>query len=268
MKIRIASDLHLEFEQAAHSPDCGRLATSLANQLQADLGPEDLLILAGDTHRKSNGVTWAKRHFPQLEVLMIGGNHEFYGAKFPRQTVKNQARTEGTRIRYLENQVLEKDGYHFFGATLWTDFAAYGDSAIAMVAALEHMNDYECIRYKQGKKFPEIRPEQLLGAHYVTRRSIIEFLESRDPSKCVIVTHHAPSPRSLDASYGANNPLNAAYASDLEGIIGRFQPRLWVHGHTHTSRRYQLGDTEVICNPRGYVKTPNPEFDPKLTVQL
>ena len=29
-------------------------------------------------------------------------------------------------------------------------------------------------------------------------------------------------------------------------------PKLIVHGHTHRRMDYMLGDTRVICNPRGY----------------
>jgi hypothetical protein len=30
------------------------------------------------------------------------------------------------------------------------------------------------------------------------------------------------------------------------------RPRLWVHGHTHTTCDYELGSTRVACNPYGY----------------
>ena len=29
-------------------------------------------------------------------------------------------------------------------------------------------------------------------------------------------------------------------------------PKLWVSGHTHTPFDYQVGDTRVIGNPRGF----------------
>jgi len=267
MKIRIASDLHLEVEECASSPSSGRLATALADDLQAGLGADDLLILAGDTHNRANGVKWVKRHFAHLDTLMIDGNHEFYGARFPRQTRLNQLRAKGTKIRYLENQAFQKGGYHFFGATLWTDYAAFCDSAIAMMYARKWVKDFQRIRL-QTSDLPWICPEDLLAAHQESRQAIITFLESKDPSKCVVVTHHAPSPKSVNASYRANDPVNGSFASDLERIIGRFQPRLWVHGHMHLSCRYNLGDTEVICNPRGYGHTPNPEFNSELTVEL
>jgi Icc-related predicted phosphoesterase len=44
-----------------------------------------------------------------------------------------------------------------------------------------------------------------------------------------------------------------AFASNLEDLILRHQPELWVHGHIHHVRDYPIGDTRVVCNPRGYL---------------
>ena len=46
-------------------------------------------------------------------------------------------------------------------------------------------------------------------------------------------------------------------------------PRLWIHGHTHGSKDYMLGDTRVICNPGGYPhRWENPNFIPRLIVEV
>ena len=61
--------------------------------------------------------------------------------------------------------------------------------------------------------------------------------------------------------------LSAAYASSLEDFIHQTQPKLWLHGHTHHSWNYNIGNTQIHCNPRGY---PNEAatFDPKLVLTL
>jgi Icc-related predicted phosphoesterase len=82
------------------------------------------------------------------------------------------------------------------------------------------------------------------------------------------MTHHAPSRRSVSAAFSAD-PISAAYASDLEPLIERMQPQLWVHGHIHSSSDYLIGATRVICNPRGYVPMQlNSDFDPALVIEL
>ena len=39
---------------------------------------------------------------------------------------------------------------------------------------------------------------------------------------------------------------------DIEKVILDLQPKYWIHGHTHIPCQYDLGDTRVVCNPRGY----------------
>lgn len=46
----------------------------------------------------------------------------------------------------------------------------------------------------------------------------------------VAVTHDAPSPRCL-APGAIIDPISAAYASDLEPMIRRHEPKLWVSRH-------------------------------------
>ena len=67
----------------------------------------------------------------------------------------------------------------------------------------------------------------------------------------VVVTHHAPSRLSIHKDFGGDR-LNAAFASELDSLIARWQPHLWIHGHVHRSCDYSTGKTRVVCNPRGY----------------
>jgi len=84
----------------------------------------------------------------------------------------------------------------------------------------------------------------------------------------VVITHHAPSPRSIAGKF-RGNPLNPAFASNLEPIIVAHQPVLWIHGHMHDSFDYRISKTRVVCNPRGYFPNElNPAFDPNFVIQL
>jgi hypothetical protein len=47
--------------------------------------------------------------------------------------------------------------------------------------------------------------------------------------------------------------MNGCYHSSLEEfILDRPQIKLWTHGHTHYAFDYVIGDTRIVCNPRGY----------------
>ena len=81
----------------------------------------------------------------------------------------------------------------------------------------------------------------------------------------VVVTHHAPHPRSMHSHYGSDL-LSAAYVSDLTAVIEAGQPNLWVHGHVHENFDYRVGATRVVCNPHGY-GVENQKFDPGLVIE-
>jgi Icc-related predicted phosphoesterase len=85
--------------------------------------------------------------------------------------------------------------------------------------------------------------------------------------RVVVVSHHAPSLKSIPASL-QDDPLNAAYASSLEPFIADIRPALWIHGHIHHRSEYMVGRTRVIANPRGHKSDPDTGFDPFLVVEV
>ena len=90
--------------------------------------------------------------------------------------------------------------------------------------------------------------------------------EQFDGPVCV-ATHHYPSANSVPHRFD-DDPLTPAFSSRLEWLIEKYQPALWVHGHTHDSFDYNIGNTRVICNPAGYDHEPNPDFRWDLVVEI
>ena len=90
------------------------------------------------------------------------------------------------------------------------------------------------------------------------------------------MTHHYPHTNSR-APQWANDPVSSIFGSKLpnEVLLGA---KLWIHGHTHDSSDYRIGDSKrsvrIVCNPRGYPlgghasTFENARFDPKLTVEV
>jgi Icc-related predicted phosphoesterase len=66
-----------------------------------------------------------------------------------------------------------------------------------------------------------------------------------------IVTHHSPSMQSLHERY-RDSTMNHFFHNDTDDLVKALNPKVWIHGHTHDESFYKLGDTQVICNPRGY----------------
>ena len=69
----------------------------------------------------------------------------------------------------------------------------------------------------------------------------------------VLITHYLPSYRSVAKEYVGSH-LNRFYVCDLSSVLNVVSPKLMIHGHTHSSCDYHLGETRVICNPFGYAR--------------
>ena len=248
MRIRILSDLHLEFADFRPPPVAA-----------------DVVVLAGDIHVGTKGITWAREEFPDVPVLYVLGNHEFYQGAIPKLVDKLREAAAGSNVHILEKDSLAVGDVRFSGCTLWTDMALIdGDPQIGIGASASTMSDYRLIRVSPNHR--RLRPEDTIRFHHQSRRWLEQELGVEAPVR-VIISHHAPLPDSLHPAY-AGEPSNAAYASDLRALIERTQPPLWIHGHVHYGRDYRVGATRVVCNPRGYPGELAEGFQPDLVVEL
>lgn len=84
----------------------------------------------------------------------------------------------------------------------------------------------------------------------------IEYIESCLSSvhadKFIVVTHHAPSDRSIQPEY-VGDCLSPAFASHNEELVKSSLINYWIHGHTHHCVDYCLDSTRVLSNQRGYI---------------
>ncbi len=248
MHLHILSDIHLE-----HAPFVPPHTSA------------DVVILAGDTHPGSKGIFWAMETFPGTPVLYILGNHEYYGEAMPSHILKLKMLALGSNVRVLENDALTIGDVVFLGCTLWTDFELFGNPRVAGYYATESMTDYRKIRISPDYRW--LRSVDTAGIHFSSRRWLTGQFDQHRGEKMVVVTHHAPSKKSLPEGY-EDDILNAAYASDLNEFVENSGASLWVHGHLHKPKDYFLGSTHVICNPRGYPHEENNRFGPGCVVEV
>jgi Icc-related predicted phosphoesterase len=94
-------------------------------------------------------------------------------------------------------------------------------------------------------------PSDTLAFHEAAVAWLDRTLAEPHNGPTVVVTHHAPSPRSVPHFY-RGSLLSPAFNSNLEPLIRRYQPELWVHGHTHWSVDYAIGRTRLYSNQKGY----------------
>ena len=171
----------------------------------------------------------------------------------------------------LDDAEVVIDGVRFLGSTLWTDFMLQGDGApkqLAVDAAQRFMRDFSRIRSGDGNAL--FTPADA-AARFARHAAWLDAkLDTTHAGPTVVITHHAPSPRSIHPRF-AGSALNACFVSDAEHLVGAARARWWIHGHTHDSFDYALHGTRVVCNPRGYAKNgvnENPLFDPGLTIDV
>ncbi len=248
MKIQILSDIHLEFQEF-HYTDCDC----------------DAVVLAGDIHTKDRGVKWAIQNISNKPVIYILGNHEFYGKTYPKLIHDMKELTKNSDVHVLENDVLTINNINFFGCTLWTDFGLFGEPRIAGSHCQTNMNDYKKIT--RLPNYSKIRSLDTALYHKQSIKWLSKALTEHEGQKNVVITHHAPTIKSCP-DYYKNDLLTAAYVSNLENFIGTHHPTAWIHGHLHNSSDFLLGQTRIVCNPRGYPGELNHKFDPNKIIEI
>jgi predicted phosphodiesterase len=247
MRLNVLSDLHL--------------TVAPFRQPENDA---DLVVLAGDIARPAAAVEWAAAF--GKPVFYVPGNHEFYGSGIDETRAALRAASAGTRVRVLDDEVAIEGGVRFIGSTLWTDFLLFGPGGreSAMREGQRFMRDFTRIRNGERVFTPEDSAERF-EAH---RRFLADALATPFAGPTVVITHHAPSPRSIHPRF-RDSAINACFVSDVESLIGGAS--LWIHGHTHDSFDYAVDGTRVVCNPRGYAPhgvNENARFDPDFVVDV
>jgi Icc-related predicted phosphoesterase len=248
MKIISYSDLHLEFESG------WKMSENIA---------ADLMILAGDiiTFKDYNPLTkflmgWEK------PVLYVTGNHEYY-TRTPRdqeeEAFKKWLATNHPNVTLLRDESISIDGVHFFGGTMWTDFMRGNEQAMSM--AKRQINDFKLIKNADSSPF---KPADTLELHKHYVKNLLDWFESKLAGPRIVISHHAPviNPR----TQFMDSPLTPAFNSlDMQDIIEKHQPALWVYGHTHECDDQRIGKTRIISNQLGYPRDTGFEcmdFDP------
>jgi Icc-related predicted phosphoesterase len=235
----------------------------------------DVVAVAGDI---CEGALKAFEHLRrivpiEIPIVMTLGNHEYYRYFIPTELARARPRAPDFNIHLLENETVTIQGtrggrdVEFIGATLWTNYAAFGEAkkAAMMSACGAGMNDHRLIGW-QKQPWRRFRPQEAAMMHHQSATYIEQALANSSADNCVVITHHAVHWNSVDPRY-ATDPLTAAFVSDMTTLIETYQPTLWIHGHVHNSSDYYVGKTRIICNPHGY-GTENAAFDAGLVVDV
>jgi hypothetical protein len=240
LKLQLLSDLHLETEAFTPQPAPGA----------------ELLVLAGDIDTRWAGfelfADWP------VPVLFVAGNHEFDGRELDQAWPALRARAQSLGWILLEREsciLTDTKGQRirFAGTIRWSDFDLFGPQQRdrAMRAAAYFMSLMKSHRHGLPFDAAGVREESLAC------RAWLES-ELRQPvqgrwHKTVVITHFAPSLRSLDPRFGAQ-PGTASFCNADDDLLPLAD--LWLHGHLHCRHDYQVqrpgrNPTRVVSQARG-----------------
>lgn len=267
-KLRIASDIHLEHWGAGGVEKRYKWERIIKNIIlpPLDSDKETTLILAGDISDLScmDRFEYFMNHVAQRfkAIIYVQGNHEYYeGCWRQGQDVYKTSLEQWDNVFY-DHKIVLKD-ITFLTTTLWTDFD--GEDPVCMEAARTSMSDYKWIKYGERN----LLPSDVLFEHKVAKKILLDNLaEAMGKTTTVVITHHAPSRRSILPQF-ESDIFNGCFANSFEQEILLTKPLLWIHGHMHDSLDYNIAGTRIICNPYGYhTSTVNKKYNNKLVVQV
>lgn len=231
MRLHLMSDLHLD--HAAAFDDA-----FLAGLQKSDV---DLLVLAGDNYSKARNhrALFARLLECYTKILVVPGNHDYWGES-PRRVEESLmcdvdlVDGDGRILLALQPGWYAIDGRIFFAGTLWYRKPTKGQL-----------------------EFIDMRLTNTPRQWFYEQQALFERRMAQcpmpDSGRPIFVSHHLPSEKSTPPEFlGAAN--NHFFMCDMEAQLAALdvKPALWLHGHTHDPCDYVLGETRVVCNPRGY----------------
>lgn len=292
MRVGVCSDLHLEFGELKIPNDSGVDVLILSGDILVendldifDQRQYDMGFMRGKSKQYHDFFKQVCGDFPH--VVYIAGNHEHYHGDFAEtiQGLKRKLEVY-TNLHILDKETFELDDYVFYGSTLWTDMNR--NDPLTLEYIRHSMNDFRIIDNSNRKLYRKVpvyekddadnyvRDEngQLIQCGMKTKEEVSTFspqdavdehvqslaalqiaYDNMDEHKTmVVVGHHTPTHKSCHPRFANEDLMNGGYHSNLsEFILDRPRIKLWTHGHTHDDFDYMVGDTRVVCNPRGYI---------------
>lgn len=92
-----------------------------------------------------------RRAFPDVEVVTVAGNHEYYGTEMPSELEAGRVRARELGVHLVENDVISIGTARVVGCTLWTDYCLFGAGLreAAMHTAADGLMDHKRIKWRK-----------------------------------------------------------------------------------------------------------------------
>ena len=220
----------------------------------------DVTVVAGDVSDRPDKVIAklaALQGLTGKPILFVPGNRDLCGARlrtgqFPHVPAEVIVLEAGNSAFF--------EGVRFIGATLWTDFELTSTEYASQKWAIAAMPEYFSVRHSCEDRL--IRPIDTANEHMWDKAKVTRAVSHPHQGATVIVTHHAPSIRSLPKDV-QHEVSCAALASNLEHFIARYQPALWIHAPLYADSDYRIGSTRVVSSAGACGREINPDVPPE-----
>lgn len=230
LRIRLLSDIHLEFRRRIHN---------LLHNIPSS--PDEILVLAGDIghpFHENYPLFLSAMSEKFRKIFLVSGNHEYYSGDHTMDQTDQKISalcSHYKNITFLHNTWEDFEGFRWLGTTLWTE------------VPIDSRPISDAIKIK------DFSIEKNNSMH----REAKLFLEKEIPIStlpCIVITHHMPSFHLIQPKYLRESfvPYNCWYASSMDHLFTQ-NVKAWCYGHTHMRDDRFVGyGTRLICNPIGY----------------
>jgi predicted phosphodiesterase len=231
----------------------------------------DVLIIAGDYHYAMDGVDKIKEQCLHSDVILVLGNHDFYGYCI-QEVIDFWEAQDIDNFHFLNNSNVFIKGVNFIGSTLFPCFM--GGNPISQIVCQQEISDYKGYIYSNKNKTELFSPNEAYALSIKDAGYVKTALSESSHKTNVLVSHYLPTWQSVADKYKQRERdmlISGGFVSNIENTLSYLGPDLAIHGHTHESFDYMFSDkTRVLCNPRGYksINMVNPNFDSTKTIKI
>lgn len=259
MLIDYCSDLHLDFYTKDSSTN---KMSRLFNKLIEPKG--EVLIVAGDiSHYNFQSAMFlqvAKKHYKK--VFVVTGNHDLYNISksmlrkhttlYSRFKELKELCGEIKGVHLLDGDAIKYNGIKFGGAMGWYDGSYYNKLTNGMYteSALSCWKNFT----NDANLIPELTDYMELFKVEILK---VEKAILQQPD--IMITHFSPISEAISFNKVYRNDKSSGfYAFDgIRFIYPEFNtnpPKVWVHGHCHDEKEFEVYNTKFLRSPLGYPK--------------
>jgi len=246
----------------ASSDSLGSMALQLVSDLHVDVAGAlpafavhaDTLCIAGDiAAADDDGYTNTLRKASEAHarVLVIPGNHEFYGGSHDSASKDMlEAVADLSNVSLLHNGSVEIRGRRIIGSVLWT---------VPNARLRRHVSDHKQIVDYSSKGCDWAAADAAYVREQVDQCAVAGH-------RAIVLSHFPPLQCSGDvARFGAVTPRTAHegwyarrhhdlqeyfYHGDMDATVAKVHT--WMYGHTHAGSRDVHSGCVLVSNPMGY----------------